>query len=74
MSVRATIAAPLPRICFLDSPISVTRTEELLAATGLLNDFDKAGLQLLNGWNVAGEDTHLAGLGGDVDLDAIQKN
>ncbi len=47
------------------------RTEELLAASALLNDFDKTGLQLLDGGNVVGEDTHLSGLGGDVDLDDI---
>jgi hypothetical protein len=47
------------------------RTEELLGATALLKDFDKARLQLLNGWDVVGEDTHLTGLGGNVDLDTV---
>lgn len=46
------------------------RTEELLAAASLLNDLNKTGLELLDGGNVAGEDTHLAGLGGDVHLGA----
>ncbi len=50
--------------------MSVTgRTEKLLAGTALLHDFDKAGLELLDGGNVVGEDTHLSGLSGDVDLD-----
>ena len=47
------------------------RTEELLAATGLLDDLNKTRLQLLNGGNVTSEDTHLSGLGGNVDLDAV---
>ena len=46
------------------------RTEETLAAA-LLNDLDDTGLQLLNRRDVVGEDTHLTGLGGDVDLDGI---
>jgi hypothetical protein len=46
------------------------RTEKLLAASALLNDFDDAGLQLLDGWNVLSEDTHLSSLGGNVHLDA----
>jgi hypothetical protein len=45
------------------------RTEELLVGTTLLNDLNETGLQLLNGGNVVGEDTHFSGLGGDVDLD-----
>jgi hypothetical protein len=44
------------------------RTEELLGSTTLLNNLDKAGLELLDGGNVVGKDTHLPGLGGDVDL------
>lgn len=47
------------------------RTEELLAAAALLDNLDQAGLQLLNGGDVVGEDTHLSRLGGQVDLDNI---
>ena len=47
------------------------RTEELLGAAALLDDLDHTGLQLLDGGDVVGEDTHLSGLGGDVDLDDI---
>lgn len=47
------------------------RTEELLVGTTLLNDLNKTRLQLLNGRNVVGEDTHFSGLGGDVDLDTV---
>jgi hypothetical protein len=46
-------------------------TEELLSTTALLNDLDQTGLQLLDRGNVVGENTHLTGLGGDVDLDNI---
>lgn len=45
------------------------RTEELLAGTVLLDDLNQTGLQLLDGGHVVREDTHLSGLGGDVDLD-----
>ena len=48
-----------------------TRTEELLGAAGLLNNLNQTRLQLLNRGNVVGEDTHLAGLRGDVDLDDL---
>lgn len=47
-------------------------TEELLAPTALLDHLDEAGLQLLDGRDVVREDTHLAGLGGDVNLDDIR--
>lgn len=47
------------------------RTEELLAAAALLDDLHKPRLQLLDGRNVVCEETHLAGFGGDVDLDDI---
>lgn len=47
------------------------RTEELLGAAALLDDLDDAGLELLDRGNVVGEDTHLTGLGGDVDLDDV---
>jgi hypothetical protein len=46
------------------------RQEELLAAAALLDDLDEAGLQLLDGGHVVGQDAHLTGLGGEVDLDA----
>lgn len=49
----------------------VGRTEELLAGTTLLDDLNETGLELLNGGDVVGENTHLSGLGGDVDLDTI---
>ena len=49
----------------------LSRTEELLAAAALLNNLDQARLQLLDGGNVVGQDTHLSGLGGEVDLDDI---
>ena len=47
------------------------RTEVLLGGTTLLDNLDKAGLELLNGGNVVGEDTHLTSLGWEVDLDAV---
>lgn len=50
-----------------------TRKEELLVGTTLLNDLNKTRLQLLNGRNVVGEDTHFSGLGGDVDLDMMHE-
>lgn len=46
------------------------RTEELLG-TALLDDLDQTGLQLLNRGDVVREDTHLARLGGDVNLDDV---
>lgn len=49
----------------------VKRTEELLVAAALLNNLDQAGLQLLDGGDVVCEDTHISGLGGQVDLDDI---
>jgi hypothetical protein len=49
----------------------VKRTEELLAAATLLNDLDQTRLQLLNRRDVLSEDTHLSGLGGDIDLDDL---
>jgi hypothetical protein len=54
----------------LDSSESA-RQEELLVGAGLLDDLNKTRLQLLDGSNVVGEDTHLTGLGGKVDLDDI---
>lgn len=44
-------------------------TEESLAGAAVLDDLDHAGLQLLNGRDVVGQDTHISRLGGDVDLD-----
>lgn len=49
------------------------RTEELLGATALLNNLNETGLQLFDRGNVVGEDTHLTGLGGNVDLDTISR-
>jgi hypothetical protein len=54
----------------LDSS-EAARQEELLAAALLLDDLDQARLQLLDGGNVAGQNTHITGLGGEVDLDAV---
>ena len=48
-----------------------SHTEELLRLAALFKDFDEARSQLLDARDVAGEDTHVSGLGGDVDLDAI---
>lgn len=48
-----------------------TRQEELLAAAALLNDLDESGLQLLDGRHVVGQDTHLTGFRGEVDLDTV---
>lgn len=48
-----------------------SRTEELLAAARLLDDLNETRLQLLDGWNVVGENTHLSGLGWDVDLHTV---
>ena len=50
--------------------LSRSRTEELLASSLLFNNLHKTRLQLLNRWDVAGEDTHFSRLGGDVDLHA----
>lgn len=46
-------------------------TEELLAVTTVLDDLNQTRLELLDGRNVVGEDTHLSGLGGDVNLNNI---
>ena len=51
--------------------VMVGRTEELLGTTSLLNNLNEAGLKLLDRRNVVGENTHLTGLGGDVDLNDI---
>lgn len=51
----------------------VGRTEVLLGSTALLNDLNETRLQLLNGGNVVGKDTHLTGGGGDVDLGAVDR-
>ncbi len=53
------------------SDVIVSRTEELLAAAALLDNFDQTRLQLLDRRNVVGQDAHLTGLGRDVDLDHI---
>jgi hypothetical protein len=46
-------------------------TEELLAASRLLDNLNETRLQLLDDGNVVGEDTHVAGLCGNVDLDTV---
>jgi hypothetical protein len=46
-------------------------TKELLASTTLLNDLNESRLQLFDRRNVICEDTHLAGLRRNVDLDNI---
>ena len=51
------------RVC-----LSISRTEELFAPTSLLDDLNKARLQLLDGRDVLGQDTHIARFGWDVDL------
>jgi hypothetical protein len=53
------------------SEARIGHTEVLLGGTTLLNNLDKTGLELLNGGNVVGEDTHLTGGGGDVDLGPV---
>jgi hypothetical protein len=45
------------------------RTEELFAATALLDDLDEAGFELFDRGYMLSEDAHLARLGWDVDLD-----
>ena len=49
----------------------IERTEVLLGGTALLNNLDEARLQLLDGGNVVGKDTHLTGGGGEVDLGPV---
>lgn len=47
------------------------RTEKLLAAGALLNNLNQSRLELLDRGDVVGEETHLSGLGGEVDLDDV---
>lgn len=49
------------------------RQEKLLVAAALLDNLNKAGLQLLDRRDVVGQDTHLAGFRGNVDLDAASE-
>lgn len=51
--------------------MNIGHTEELLAGAALLHNLNETGLELLNRGNVVGEDTHLTGFGGDVDLDTV---
>lgn len=51
--------------------VRIGRTEVLLGGTALLNDLNETGLELLNGGNVVGEDTHVTGGGGNVDLGTV---
>lgn len=60
------------RFRIVATDIGIGRTEELLVGTALFHDLNETGLQLLDGGNVVGEDTHLTGLGGDVDLDTVR--
>jgi len=46
-------------------------TEELLAASAFPDDIDYAGSELLNRWDMVGKNTHIAGFGGDVDLNTV---
>ena len=52
-------------------PKLISRTEEALAVATLLDDLDQTRLELLDGGHVVGQNTHLSGLGGNVDLDDI---
>lgn len=54
-----------------NSGSKVGHTEVLLGGTTLLKDLNEAGLQLFDGGNVVGENTHLTGGGGDVDLGPV---
>lgn len=49
------------------------RQEELLVAALLLDDLNQTGLQLLNRGNVVGQNTHLTGLCGEVDLNTARR-
>jgi hypothetical protein len=51
--------------------VRVGRTEVLLGGAALLEDFDETGLELFDRGNVVGEDTHLTGGGGNVDLGTV---
>lgn len=59
------------QICGMSQGTRIGRTEVLLGGTALLNDLDETGLELLDGGNVVGEDTHLTGGGGNVDLGTV---
>lgn len=56
------------QICDMFQGARIGHTEVLLVGTALLEDLNETGLELLDGGNVVGEDTHLTGGGGDVDL------
>lgn len=59
------------QICGMSQDARVGRTEVLLGGAALLEDLDETGLELLDGGNVVGEDTHLTGGGGNVDLGTV---
>jgi hypothetical protein len=59
------------QICGMSQGARVGRTEVLLGGTALLNDLNKTGLELLDGGNVVGKDTHITGGGGNVDLGTV---
>ena len=46
-------------------------TEELFGSAALFDDLDKAWLQLLNGGDVIGKDTHFSRFSRNIDLDTI---
>ena len=48
-----------------------SRTEESLASSTLLDDLNESGLQLFDGRNVVGKDTHITRFSWDVDLDTV---
>lgn len=49
----------------------IGHTEELLASAAFLQNLNETGLELLDGGDVVGKNTHLTSLGGDVDLDTV---
>jgi hypothetical protein len=59
------------QICGISQGARIGRTEVLLVGTALLEDLNETGLELLDGRNVVGEDTHLTGGGGEVDLGTV---
>lgn len=48
-----------------------SHTEELLGAAALLNNLNNTRLELLNGRNMVGQDTHLTRSSRDVDLNDV---
>lgn len=50
------------------TPSTLSLTEPLARLAAVLDDLDNTGTEGLNGGNVVGEDTHVTGRGGEVDL------